>query len=543
MNISEVRQKYPQYSDMSDGELARGLHQKFYSDIPYSDFLKRIDFSAPVDPTGDMSGTEKVLAGAGKAFVDVGRGVRQITGNATQAEIDEAKRLDAPLMNTGAGVTGNVIGSVAAALPAALVPWAGTLTGAAAIGAGLGATQPVATGESRAMNTGVGALGGAAGNVAGRLIGRAITPVDTQITGAQARALAGAEKLGAQATPGIRTGSLPLRQIEASAESFPLTSGAIRSVKSGNQLVLNRAAANSIGERADEVSQEVLARASSRIGSVFNTAEKIPAIPISTPVQNKLASIEMKYRGLLDKPLSEHAIVRDIYNALGKDITGVQYNDWQSQLGKIARSKLRGANSDPNFAFAMSEVKAALDDAAAAAMPKDQKAAFDLAKRQWRNLVMLEKPGVLNEQSGNVSGKVLSNTLTRQDRTGFRLGKNASDLYDMARFYRAFPDAIGDSGTATRMSLPYLMSTANISGLGGAGGAGVGYLAGDPVAGALIGAAAPLAVAGGVRAAEGAYLSPMLQRYLSNQLIDPASRNALGLFGALSGAGGALANR
>ena len=32
--ISEIRQQYPQYSDMSDVELADAFHSKFYSDIP-----------------------------------------------------------------------------------------------------------------------------------------------------------------------------------------------------------------------------------------------------------------------------------------------------------------------------------------------------------------------------------------------------------------------------------------------------------------------------------------------------------------------------
>ena len=40
--IQEIRQKYPQYSDMSDDQLAGALHSKFYSDIPRDDFNKRI---------------------------------------------------------------------------------------------------------------------------------------------------------------------------------------------------------------------------------------------------------------------------------------------------------------------------------------------------------------------------------------------------------------------------------------------------------------------------------------------------------------------
>lgn len=42
MDITEVRQKYPQYSDLSDEQLMRGLHAKHYSDIPYEQFASRI---------------------------------------------------------------------------------------------------------------------------------------------------------------------------------------------------------------------------------------------------------------------------------------------------------------------------------------------------------------------------------------------------------------------------------------------------------------------------------------------------------------------
>src|SRR5437868_12052531 len=41
--------------------------------------------STPVDPTDGMSTTEKFLAGAGKAFYDVGRGTGQLARHAIEA--------------------------------------------------------------------------------------------------------------------------------------------------------------------------------------------------------------------------------------------------------------------------------------------------------------------------------------------------------------------------------------------------------------------------------------------------------------------------
>lgn len=45
--ISDIRAQYPQYNDLSDRELAEGLHQKHYSDMPFEDFAERVGLSAP----------------------------------------------------------------------------------------------------------------------------------------------------------------------------------------------------------------------------------------------------------------------------------------------------------------------------------------------------------------------------------------------------------------------------------------------------------------------------------------------------------------
>jgi hypothetical protein len=134
------------------------------------------------DPTEGMSTADKFFAGAGKAITDVGRGVGQLArdvmptraadalGLPTQADIDEAKKLDAPLMRTTAGTVGNVTGNVAAALPAMFIPGAQGLAGAAITGGVMGLTQPVASDESRLKNVAMGAGAGAAGVVAGRVL-------------------------------------------------------------------------------------------------------------------------------------------------------------------------------------------------------------------------------------------------------------------------------------------------------------------------------------------------------------------------------------
>jgi hypothetical protein len=45
--IAEVRAQYPQYSDMSDADLAGALHAKFYSDMPVAEFNAKIGLTQP----------------------------------------------------------------------------------------------------------------------------------------------------------------------------------------------------------------------------------------------------------------------------------------------------------------------------------------------------------------------------------------------------------------------------------------------------------------------------------------------------------------
>lgn len=94
------------------------------------------------DPTDGMSGMDKFRAGAGKAFADLGRGVGQMVGLVDRQDVAESRKRDAALMNTGAGMGGNIAGNVAALLPTAMIPGANTYTGAALIGAGTGLMQP-----------------------------------------------------------------------------------------------------------------------------------------------------------------------------------------------------------------------------------------------------------------------------------------------------------------------------------------------------------------------------------------------------------------
>lgn len=134
------------------------------------------DMQRLADPTAGMSTLDKLNAGIGKAFSDVGKGAAQLVGMGPSGEeVAEQRKLDAPMMKTGAGVTGNVLGNLALLAPASVLPGAASIPGAAALGATVAALQPTQNTGERLTNMAIGGgLGGAAqylGTTGARLLG------------------------------------------------------------------------------------------------------------------------------------------------------------------------------------------------------------------------------------------------------------------------------------------------------------------------------------------------------------------------------------
>lgn len=120
------------------------------------------DMKRMADPTAGMSNFEKFSAGAGKAIVDTGRGLGQMVGLVSRDDIANSRKRDAALMDTGAGMAGNIVGNVAVNAPLAMLPGANTVTGGALIGATSGLIQPSASTNETLMNMGLGGSAGAA---------------------------------------------------------------------------------------------------------------------------------------------------------------------------------------------------------------------------------------------------------------------------------------------------------------------------------------------------------------------------------------------
>lgn len=190
IKVSEIREKFPMYGDLNDDQLLISLRKKYYSDIPPARFYGNIDYDTERDRlnkdlVGSMSTTEKLLAGAGKSFVDLGRSAKRVANMVGIGDYDEAaakadEALDKPLMNTSAGAWGK-------GLTDAGLMFVPGLKGAQAITKGVQATGRMLPRGSGAFNA-VAPYVGAAGT--GGVIG-AITTPDDMSGGATTGALAG----------------------------------------------------------------------------------------------------------------------------------------------------------------------------------------------------------------------------------------------------------------------------------------------------------------------------------------------------------------
>lgn len=167
-NLDELKRALVNADRAGDVEAARRFAAAIRSQVNAPKEPAKVE---KYDPTEGMSTTERVLAGIGKAMTDSARGVGQLVGLVDQKDIEEAKKRDEALMNTGAGTAGNIIGNIATLAPTALIPGVNTVRGAALINGLAGAALTPGSVEDRALAATYGAGGGAAGVGAAKLLG------------------------------------------------------------------------------------------------------------------------------------------------------------------------------------------------------------------------------------------------------------------------------------------------------------------------------------------------------------------------------------
>jgi hypothetical protein len=206
-----------EFPDGTSREVMKGAISRRFGPKPKT--MEELTPGISTNPTDGTTGTQRFAAGAGKSLRDTGLGVTQFAARGgpmgwlmdaagvespiskwADERINANAVADTQLMDTGAGLGGNVAGTVAQMLapagalagaartqefaraaPAlqsivrALMPT--SVRGGVTQGTVLGATQPVADGQSRGLNALIGTGGGFVGGVLPRVLGASVRGV------------------------------------------------------------------------------------------------------------------------------------------------------------------------------------------------------------------------------------------------------------------------------------------------------------------------------------------------------------------------------
>lgn len=442
---------------------------------------------ANLDPTEGMSGAETVAAGFGGALTNLGRGAGQMLGMVSDEEVSESRRMDAPLNKTLGGKIGNIAGNIAAAVPAAFIPGANTMVGAAAVGGIAGALQPTVEGESRALNAtvgaGLGVAGKYAGDKAGSFLANKLNKAQANVAAKNAAAvpknavISEARKAGYVMPPSQANPSLLNRYVEGFSGKIQTGQGA--SVK--NQEVTDLLSKQALGIADDApLSKAVLRQVREGAGQAYEAVKNSQPRLITTP----------RYRG-------DIRALKNDWSAAAREFPDLVKN---KEVDALVNSLNR---QDISTNAAVELVKKLRFDASVNRRSFDNPAKRELAKAQGKaaeaidNLIEqnLQRSGngklfdeyrhsrmliarahdvedALDETTGHVSARELAKIMGDKPLSG--------ELGTIGRFAKTFPKAAQD--------LDKMGSTPGISPLDYAGGAIGTLLSGNPAALLSIGA-------------------------------------------------------
>lgn len=573
ITIKEFRQQYPQYDDMSDADLAKSFHDKYYSDMPFEDFAKSIGLTAQQPAQAQTTGTTQPASNGGfdafKARLQSGQ-IKGVNSGTTMA--DMGAQFQKGLVQGAAGM---------AQFPEAAGTWLAdkTFQGVDALLGrehkptprySGGIPSPGEVGQMLVDATGV----GEAKTVPGRYMNRFGQFLPSVVVGGPAgmaekvlragTASVGAETAG-HATKGMKILGYDLQPVAEFAgallgnslvdlgrravtpfpvnderrrllgvmddEGVDLTAGqrtgntglkyaeaelgagpaAQTMERQGEQFTA--ATLRRAGIDANRATPEVINGAFDRLGRQFDDLAAQTDIPLDTQLQDDLLNSVVDYQSMAGevRPAAEQIINRisELANQNNGTLAGAAYQDIRSRISKILRSQ----GADPALKEVAGNIGNALDNAVERNLSGDLLDMWRTTRTQYRNLKTISKAAT---SPGAAEGllppsAVRSATLQQQGTDNFSRGRG--DLTELARAGEATMRPLPQSGTAPRLMVQALGRGIPAT-VGTLLGSGAG-LPGQFIGGLLGSTLAPIV--------EGqALMSRPVQRWLANQALRPS---------------------
>ena len=270
------------------------------------------------DPTGNFM--ENVLAGLGRSIVQKGRMGKDLYLDAfgtpeqqaeNEAALAEARRLDAPLMDTVGGNVGNIAGDMVAFAPTAAIPGANTVVGAGLLGGLMGAAGPTIGDESRVDNAMTDALLSAGTQKGMNLLGNRLRNVAEEYADRQhanrdtRRVVKEAVDAGIKLDPAATTERRGL--LTDIARGWSGKTRTQFKMRDANQQTFNNLAKEELGiPETEELSKDLLKAVGREFGEQQKKiVETIPDIDHTEAFDRRLSEIFRKYQSRISENPSE----------------------------------------------------------------------------------------------------------------------------------------------------------------------------------------------------------------------------------------------
>lgn len=396
----------------------------------------------------------RVLMGAGSRIPAAAMGVGQmlgVTDNADAAQQREQARFMEGDVAAGVGQAAGDFALIAApGTVAAKLPTLGArMLGGAGVGALQGAVRPTVEGESRAVNTGVGAGLGAAGELAGTGLRVAAKKVADAVRPEVKALYESAKQRGITLTPAQLSDSRFLKFLDSRLRTMPFSGAAARSAE--QRAVFNRELAKTIGEDAESVTSDVYARAAARQSRMFEELTARNDLAVDDQLVRQLTNIANNSRmageqinGQVESAI-EALYAQAVVSPKGVVIPGQAYQAFDSQLGQITK------NGGPSAHF-LGNVQTAVRKAMDKSISPEDAAAWKALRIEYGNRKTIT-PMVAKADGGDLSPAQLMGrvTATKSGKERMAMGKGG-DIGELARIGQKLKEP-PSSGTAERTAV------------------------------------------------------------------------------------------
>lgn len=464
-------------------------------------------------PARESPGTAKAaLIATGRTFDRIGKGVRQVwygaTGNEKAQQDLAAVAADDDRVYSTLQKQHPIATAVGESIPSMVIPIGGTVTTLGTIGKLAAASAIPAAAEygtageriTKAAGAATGAVVG--GSVAPKLVGAGFNAGKSLLKGMAGKVTPDAVKLAARAEElGIKVNAAQLgdskfvKTLASALDQMPFTGAA--KATSDQRAAYTRAVSKTFGDDVDKITPAVYNTNRARLGAEFDDLAMRNTLNVDDALMSRLDSIlsEARQMGSDDTIRAVDSTINRILkqsNASadmtgGKvgaktvlEVPGAAYMSIDSMLGK----SIKGGGEKSIY---LKDTRNAIRDAMDRSITPTDKAAWDTARLQYKNLKAVRDIVARDNSGGNIPPSQLTSALNNSEagKEAMAMGSRGT-LGELAHIGQRFvKDTVPNSGTAQRA-----VAMGLIGGGGFAFGASpievAGMLAGGATAGRLV---------------------------------------------------------